>query len=88
MTAHRVDTNQAGIVAALRAAGCTVECLHAVGGGVPDLLVGTPDGRNLLLEVKSAAGRLTVHQRIWHRNWQGQVAVVRDVEEAMAAVGA
>lgn len=38
--AARTDRNQAEIVKALRAAGCSVQCLHAVGGGVPDLLVG------------------------------------------------
>ena len=38
--AARVDRNQAEIVVALRAGGASVQPLHAVGKGVPDLLVG------------------------------------------------
>ncbi|HEY6875585.1 MAG TPA: hypothetical protein VI384_04425 [Candidatus Dormibacteraeota bacterium] len=34
------DANQADIAKALRAAGCQVQSLHQLGGGVPDLLVG------------------------------------------------
>ncbi len=49
--AANVDRNQPEIVAALRAAGATVEYLHAVGGGCPDLLVGYR-GANYVLEVK------------------------------------
>lgn len=84
--AKRVDDNQAEIVAALRAIGCTVESLHAVGRGVPDLLVGYR-GENLLLEVKGAAGSLTPEQRAWHPHWRGQVVVVHSIEEALKAVG-
>lgn len=97
-TAARTDRNQPDIVRALRAAGCTVHCLHQLGGGVPDLLVGRTVGglvggrRNFLLEVKDSekppsARRLTPDQEKWHREWGGQVAVVTTVEEAMRAVG-
>ena len=37
---RRVDNNQALIVRAFRAAGCTVEHLHQIGKGCPDLLIG------------------------------------------------
>jgi len=40
--AKRTDKNQAMIIAALRAAGCSVQSLHAVGQGFPDLCVGVP----------------------------------------------
>jgi hypothetical protein len=86
--ARRVDANQAQIVAALRAAGCTVEVLSDVGRGVPDLLVGIR-GRNLLVEVKDGSlppsrRRLTDDELAWHARWRGAVVVVHDVHEAIA----
>ena len=89
--ARRVDANQAAIVEALRDAGCTVQDLHEVGDGCPDLLVGFTDcqgePRNYLLEVKSKRGKLTGNQPKWHRNWRGQKAVVRSPLEALEALG-
>ena len=82
----KVDQNQAEIVAALRAVGASVECLHSVGGGVPDLLVGSR-GVTYLMEVKTATGSLTPDQERWHPAWRGQVAVVRSVAEAYAVIG-
>jgi hypothetical protein len=86
-----VDRNQSEIVLMLRAVGCTVQLLHKVGQGCPDLLVGYR-GQNLLLEVKDgelspSARKLTDRQVEWHRDWRGQVAVVCNVREAMAALG-
>jgi Holliday junction resolvase len=83
----KVDRNQKEIVQALRAAGATVELLHTVGAGVPDLMVGV-NQTNYLLEVKTAKGKLTKDQVVWHAAWKGQVAVVRTVEEALAVIGA
>jgi len=90
--AGRVDANQAGIVAALRKAGATVQILAAVGDGCPDLLAGYRGG-NWLLEVKDGmqppSGRLlTPAQREWHRTWRGQKVVVESVAEALQAIGA
>lgn len=91
--AAKVDANQPAIVEALRAVGCTVQPLHAVGKGCPDLLVGLPGTRsNLLLEVKDgskppSARKLTPDQAVWHDAWRGQVAVVSSVKEALEAVG-
>lgn len=89
----RTDATQAAIVAALRAAGCSVQSLHTVGGGVPDLLVGRA-GVNYLLECKVYVGlrrpkmrRLRETQFAWHWAWVGQVAVVATIEEAFAVVG-
>jgi hypothetical protein len=89
----QADGNQAEIVAVLRAAGCSVQSLHAVGGGVPDLLVGRA-GLTFLLEVKRLIGKRKPHaapmkdtQVAWHRAWRGQVAVVTTPEEALRAVG-
>jgi hypothetical protein len=83
--ARRVDANQKAIVQALRDCGCTVEVLSDVGRGVPDLLVGNRC-RNILLECKVAGAELTAAESEWHRAWRGRVAVVRSVDEAIAAV--
>lgn len=85
--AAKTDTNQAAIVAELRGVGASVEPLHAVGRGVPDLLV-LYRGRLLLLEVKTRRGTLTPDQVAWHREWAGVVAVVRTPDEALHAIGA
>ena len=84
----RTDSNQGEIVKALRAVGCSVQDLSAVGEGCPDLLVGI-NGKDYLLECKSISGKLTSWQAIWHSQWNGRkCAVVRDVKEALAAIGA
>lgn len=88
--AARIDANQPAIIAALRSIGATVQPLHAVGGGCPDLLVGLR-GRNILMEVKDGARppserRLTADQVEWHAGWRGTVAVVNSAEEAVRAV--
>jgi hypothetical protein len=89
--AAKVDRNQAEIVAALRRLGATVQPLHAVGQGCPDLLVGFR-GSNYLLEIKdwqaSASDRvLNAGQVEWHGGWKGQVAKVETVEAALIAIG-
>lgn len=82
MRAKQVDANQAAVVAALRAAGATVQHLHEVGQGCPDLLVGFR-GRNYLVEIKNAAagGSLNAEQVKWHRAWRGHVAVFTSPEQ-------
>jgi hypothetical protein len=82
--AGKKDLNQAAIVAALRAIGCSVQILNQ--GGVPDLLVGFR-GVNYLLEVKSARGRLTSSQQPFLSLWRGHVAVVRSLTDALMAIG-
>ncbi|PJN96415.1 hypothetical protein CNY89_02650 [Amaricoccus sp. HAR-UPW-R2A-40] len=89
--AAKVDANQAAIVNALRRAGASVQPLHAVGAGCPDLLVGYR-GQNLMVEVKDggkppSARKLTPDQADWHDAWRGQVIVVKDVDQALAAIG-
>ena len=90
--AAKVDRNQAEIVDALRKAGATVQPLHTVGAGCPDLLVGYR-GRNILIEVKDWRAHksdrvLNPAQKEWHAGWKGQVAKVEDVDAALAAIGA
>jgi hypothetical protein len=86
MRAANCDSNQAAIVDALRTVGASVQHLHTLGQGVPDLLVAW-HGRNHLLEVKSPKGGLNEMQRKWHELWRGEVHVVRTPEEALRAIG-
>lgn len=90
--AAKVDATQAEIVAALKSAGATVQHLHAVGEGCPDLLAGYR-GRNFLLECKPKIGapskrKLRPRQVEWHEGWKGQVATVETPEAALAVIGA
>jgi hypothetical protein len=92
MRAAKVDANQSTIVDALRKIGATVQPLHTVGKGCPDLLVGWR-GINTLIEVKDgkkppSARTLTPDQVEWHGGWKGRVAVAKSVDEALAAIGA
>jgi hypothetical protein len=90
MRAAKVDDNQKEIVKALRTLGCSVQHLHSVGAGCPDLLVGYK-GFNILLELKDgnkspSQQKLTPDQIIWHRDWRGHVNVVNSSEQAILAV--
>jgi len=86
MPAKRVDSNQAEIVAKLRDAGVTVQHLHTVGFGCPDIAAGYA-GTTYLLEIKSPGGKLTKFEQIWHAGWRGQVAVIHSAEEALKIMG-
>lgn len=86
--AAKIDANQPLIVEALRKAGATVQPLHTVGSGVPDLLVGFQN-RTALIEVKDGSKppserRLTPDQQEWHGKWKGGTLVtVCDVDAAL-----
>jgi hypothetical protein len=89
--AAAVDRNQPEIVKALRNAGVTVQPLHTIGKGCPDLLCAWRN-RNVLLEIKDgekppSARRLTTDQVQWHAGWGSDVFVVETIEQALAAVG-
>lgn len=84
----KIDANQPEIVAALRKAGCTVQHLHAVGEGCPDLLCAI-DGETFLIEVKDGAKppskqSLTPAQVKWHTGWKSEVHIVNSVAGALA----
>ena len=86
MTYKRVDDNQTKIVKELRAEGMTVQHLHGVHGGCPDIVVGYK-GKNYMFEIKrDKAAKLTPDQVIWHHNWQGQVTIITTSEEAINAI--
>ena len=83
--AARVDRNQVEIVASLRRIGASVQHLHMVGKDCPDLLVGFR-GRNYVIEVKDAKGKLMPGQAQWMTEWRGQSCVVRTPEEAILTI--
>ena len=70
--------------------GCSVQPLHTVGKGCPDILVGYK-GFNVLIEIKDgnkppSSQKLTPDQIIWHRDWRGTVEVVNSPDQAILAV--
>jgi len=69
---------------ALRRCGAVVIDLSSIGRGVPDLLVYGDTGF-VLMEIKSARGRLTADQEFFHA--RVPVTVVHTVQEALTAVG-
>lgn len=86
--AKRTDVNQKAIVKALRKIGCSVQTLHEVGHGCPDLLIGYR-GKNYTFEIKDgekppSKRKLTTDEQLWHYGWRGQVAIVYSVDEAVA----
>lgn len=89
--AARIDENQPDVVSALRGIGATVQPLHTIGKGCPDLLVGY-GGRTLLMEVKDgdkapSDRALTGDQILWHAAWRGgDLVVVNNVDEAVDAL--
>ena len=87
----RVDANQAEITAALRKIGASVQPIHTLGRGVPDLLVCFL-GVLYLIEVKDgnqppSRQRLTDDERKWRVSWGGPVYMARSVDEALRIFG-
>jgi hypothetical protein len=89
--AARADRNQPEIVAALRAVGVSVQPLHTIGRGIPDLLCSF-GSRTFLIEIKDPTKprldrQLTEAQKKWHAEWPGEIYVVETVDEALSAAG-
>ena len=88
--AARRDDNEKAIVDALERVGCMVQKLTQ-GDGVPDLLVGVPSGKLIVIEVKDggkvpSAKRLSEKELAWHQRWaRYPVFIVEDVEQAVKA---
>jgi hypothetical protein len=88
--AARRDDNEKAIVDALERVGCIVQKLTQ-GDGVPDLLVGVPSGKLIVIEVKDgdkvpSAKRLTEKELAWHRRWERYpVFIVESIEQAVKA---
>lgn len=87
MRAARIDRNQPEIVKALRSVGVSVQHLHQVGAGCPDLLCAANQSV-FLIEVKDgdkppSAQALTPDQVTWHAAWEAPVHVCNTVESAL-----
>ena len=87
----KLDSNQAEIVAALRKLGCSVQSLATIGDGCPDILVGFR-GFNYLMEIKDgelapSKKKLTLDELAWHLCWDGRVAVVENLSDALKVIG-
>ncbi|UEP31593.1 hypothetical protein [Burkholderia sp. B21-007] len=85
--ARRADGNQPAIIAALRDIGATVQPLHTVGSGVPDLLVAYGN-RTFVMEIKDPSKprsdrQLTPAQVKWHEMWIGEKHVVETPMQAI-----
>jgi hypothetical protein len=78
---HRLDANHRAIVEGLRERGVSVELK-----GPLDVLCGFR-GRNYLLEVKTARGKVRRSQEGFLQSWKGQAAIVRNLEEALREIG-
>ena len=83
-TAARIDINQPQIVYELRQLGYSVACIHQLGHGLPDILVGSR-GVNLLFQIKQPGmeDQLTPDEKEWHASWNGQVHVIACAEDAL-----
>lgn len=79
--AARTDANQGEIQRALEAIGARVLYIKEP----VDLLVGFRK-RNVLLEVKTDAGRMTKAQEAFFATWNGEAHIVHDVQSALEAV--
>jgi hypothetical protein len=91
MRAKRVDDNQKLIVEQLRKLNISVQHLHTVGQGCPDLLLGFRN-RNFLIELKdeskpASAKKLTNDEQEFFNEWNGQVSKCETLEEIMQVVG-
>ena len=85
--AAKVDVNQPDIVKAARAVGASVQTLHTIGKGCPDLLIGYR-GVNLVWELKDgllvpSKQVLTPDEIEWHAGWRGDARVVSSVAQAL-----
>lgn len=91
MRAKKVDQNQPRIVEQLRKLHVSVQHLHTVGQGCPDLLLGFR-GNNFLVELKDPAQPnskriLTPAEEDFFEGWYGQVNVCETIDDILKVIG-
>ena len=74
--AKKVDANQNALCKYAKSLGASVQYMHSVGAGFPDVILGY-EGVNYLCEIKTEKGKLNALQVEWFKNWKGQAVVVR-----------
>lgn len=84
MRVCRTDINQKDIMRDLKKIGASVQSLHTVGEGCPDLLVGYR-GYNYPIELKIPGGKLRDRQIEWFDDWKG-TAYVADSFDAVLEI--
>lgn len=89
--AKRIDSNQTEIVKQLRKIGVSVQHLHELGDGCPDLLLGFR-GKNYLIELKDGAKppskrKLTEDEEKFFAEWRGQVSKCDTLDEILKVIG-
>lgn len=95
--AARTDANHEAVMHAFRRLGCSVQSMHQIGKGFPDLLVSQcrhTDGTGwitYLVEVKDGAKspsrrRLTDDEAEFHAHWRGRIFLVERVEDVAAVI--
>ena len=82
--AAKVDLNHAEIRDGLREKGYSVADCARMGKGFPDLLV-ADQRKTILVEVKSARGRLTMAQCDFIDKWQGEVIIAYQLQDVTRA---
>ena len=82
--AAKIDVNQPALVEQIRDLGWTVQHLHTLGKGCPDIMVGAK-GKNYLFEIKNPEydGKLTADEQEWHDMWKGQVDIAETIEDIL-----
>ena len=85
--AAKIDVNQPALVEQIRDLGYTVQHLHTLGKGCPDIMVGGK-GMNYLFEIKNPEydGKLTADEQEWHDMWKGQVDIAETLEDILEVV--
>jgi len=80
--AKKVDSNQKELCSYAKSLGASVQYMHSVGQGFPDVIFAY-EGVNYLCEIKSEKGKLNSLQVQWFENWKGQAVVVRTKEDIL-----
>jgi len=80
MKAKRVDNNHTEIINQAKSLGISVQSLHELGKGCPDVLFGY-GGINIFAEIKNGNNNLNQQQIDYHQNWKGQICTIRNIDE-------
>ena len=80
MRAKKVDKNQPEIIEQAKKLGISVQSLHELGKGCPDVLFGYA-GINILAEIKDGNNDLNDMQIDYHNTWNGQVCTIRNIDD-------
>ena len=84
----RKDSTQKAVEEAFRDAGWGCLDLSPMGNGCPDLLVCSPTGASLLIEVKGPDGTPTPDQTRFAERWPAAIYILRSAGDANALMSA